>query len=418
MPEQFRETEVGLIPSNWRVVDLKKIAESKRDTVDPTEILDTPYVSLGHIDTGDPTLRRWGSSTEVKSSKKHFLPGDVLYGKLRPYLDKAALAEMEGVASTDIIVLKGKEGRTLPRFILYSLHTGRFLEYAISTTTGTNLPRTRWTAIRDYKIPLPPLPEQRRIAAALRTIQDAIAAQDDVIAAARELKRSLMARLFTYGPGPDPAPTQETEIGEIPEHWVISTVGDLASLVNSGLTPRGGKEVYQDYGIPFIRSQNVLMNYLSLDDVAFIPEAMHKDMSHSHIQPDDILLNITGASIGRVAKVPKSLEEANVNQHVCRIRFDDNAIDPQFAEFYLATPRAQNEIMGSQYGTTRQGLNYGQVKMLHIALPPQEEQKAVARILSYSQAKIAAEEQRKAALTELFRSTLEQLMTGQIRLPA
>jgi type I restriction enzyme S subunit len=227
-----------------------------------------------------------------------------------------------------------------------------------------------------------------------------------------------MARLFTYGPGPDPAPTQETEIGEIPEHWVISTVGDLASLVNSGLTPRGGKEVYQDYGIPFIRSQNVLMNYLSLDDVAFIPEAMHKDMSHSHIQPDDILLNITGASIGRVAKVPKSLEEANVNQHVCRIRFDDNAIDPQFAEFYLATPRAQNEIMGSQYGTTRQGLNYGQVKMLHIALPPQEEQKAVARILSYSQAKIAAEEQRKAALTELFRSTLEQLMTGQIRLPA
>jgi type I restriction enzyme S subunit len=94
----------------------------------------------------------------------------------------------------------------------------------------TRIYEKRTTGIRNFKyrdflanevIPLPPLPEQRRIAHVLSTIQRAIAAQEDLIAAARETKRSLMQRLFTYGPGPEPAPTKETEIGEIPEHWEV-----------------------------------------------------------------------------------------------------------------------------------------------------------------------------------------------------
>jgi len=102
----FKETEIGPIPVEWEVVRLDKLCRLGRESVDPQESPEMPYVGLQHIDSGEPQLRKWGSGSEVKSSKKHFFPGDVLYGKLRPYLDKAVLAEIEGICSTDILVLK------------------------------------------------------------------------------------------------------------------------------------------------------------------------------------------------------------------------------------------------------------------------------------------------------------------------
>jgi len=184
-PGSFKETEIGPIPVGWNVVQFGKACKLSRENVDPREWPEMPYVGLKHIESGEPKLRRWGDSSEVKSSKKHFRPGDVLYGKLRPYLDKAVLAEIEGICSTDILVLKADPDHTIAEFLVHSLHTQRFLSYAVSTTTGTNLPRTRWTSLKGFKLALPPLPEQRRIAHVLSTIQRAIAAQDDLIAAAR-----------------------------------------------------------------------------------------------------------------------------------------------------------------------------------------------------------------------------------------
>ena len=128
------------------------------------------------------------------------------------------------------------------------------------------------------RVPLPSLVEQRRIAQVLSTIQRAIENQEVVITAARELKRSLMHRLFTYGPYAEELPTKETQLGVIPSSWNLAHLGDVATHVNSGATPRGGRKVYQKSGIPFIRSQNVLMNRLSMGDVTYISEETHEKM--------------------------------------------------------------------------------------------------------------------------------------------
>lgn len=96
--------------------------------------------------------------------------------------------------------------------------------------------------------------------------------------------------------------------------------------IGSGVTPRGGETAYKSLGIPLIRSQNVLVNRLDLSDVAFIYEDQHQKMSGSKVQPGDVLLNITGASIGRSCVIPSGVDEANVNQHVCIIRLK-NSID-------------------------------------------------------------------------------------------
>jgi type I restriction enzyme S subunit len=177
--------------------------------------------------------------------------------------------------------------------------------------------------------------------------------------------------------------------------------------LRSGVTPKGGEKVYLKVGVPLIRSQNVLMNKLNLSDVALISPEMHESMIGSAVQPGDVLLNITGASIGRVTFVPDELKVANVNQHVCRIRLAPHA-NPAFVSYYLSAPRGQAQVMGSQFGTTRQGLNYGNVRAIRIPLPPIEEQRAIARALETAQTakearqrELALERERKAALTEL-----------------
>src|SRR5438034_1160884 len=127
-------------------------------------------------------------------------------------------------------------------------------------------------------------------------------------------------------------PTRRTEIGDLPVSWRVVKLGEIAQELRSGITPRGGEKVYLKSGIPLIRSQNVLMNRLSLRDVAFISDDTHKSMIGSKVQPGDVLLNITGASIGRVTFVPNELKVANVNQHVCRIRPAQD-VDPVFLSY-------------------------------------------------------------------------------------
>ena len=168
------------------------------------------------------------------------------------------------------------------------------------------------------------------------------------------------------------------------------------------------------------------MNRLSLHDVAFISHEQHESMIGSAVQAGDMLLNITGASIGRVACVPDMVNVANVNQHVCRIRFGQG-VEPAFICYFLSTPRGQAQIMGSQFGTTRQGLNYGNVRAIRVPLPDVREQRAIADILQtvhrakeVRQCELALENERKAALMDyLFTygsrdEALEESEVGQV----
>jgi len=192
--------------------------------------------------------------------------------------------------------------------------------------------------------------------------------------------------------------------------WDLVSIDDVAIQVGSGVTPRGGRESYLNSGVPLVRSQNVLMNRLDLSDVAFIGEDVHEQMSRSSLRPGDVLLNITGASIGRVAVVPSELKVANVNQHVCKIRLNDYC-DPSFVAFYLSTAMGQAQVLGNQYGATRQGLNYGQVRQLRIPHPPIPEQRAIAHVLRTVQRAKEATEKVIAATRQLKASLMRHLFT-------
>ena len=177
---------------------------------------------------------------------------------------------------------------------------------------------------------------------------------------------------------------------EFSGEWRKCTIGELTIKVGSGVTPRGGEAVYKTEGHPFVRSQNVGLGHLLLDDIAYIDEDTHQRQKNTELQLDDVLLNITGASIGRSAIVTKEIVRGNVNQHVCIIRTKDNLVSSFLCNFLLSN-YGHKQIDSFQAGGNRQGLNFEQIKSIKIAIPSTKEQIKVAKLLQLIEERITTQ---------------------------
>jgi len=201
----------------------------------------------------------------------------------------------------------------------------------------------------------------------------------------------------------------------VPNGWRVTKLDYCCDKVGSGVTPKGGSAVYGNEGIPLIRSQNVLWGKLCSEDIAYIDQEQHNKMSNSVVMPGDVLLNITGASIGRACVVPNDYPEANVNQHVCIIR--STKISPDYLCAFLLSHSGQKQIEMFQAGGNRQGLNFQQIRSMQIPLPPLPEQKKIARILSTWDKAIETVDKLIENSQQQKKALMQQLLTGKKRLP-
>ena len=178
----------------------------------------------------------------------------------------------------------------------------------------------------------------------------------------------------------------------------FSKLGELATKIGSGQTPRGGYRAYVPNGIPLIRSQNVLMGSFSSEGLVFISEKTDVKMANSRVEANDVLLNITGASIGRVCIAPERMCPANVNQHVCIIRCSSE-LNPQYLAGLLASSKFQNIIRELESGGTRQALTKAMIEAFEIPVPDIGRQQEIAR--RFRSQINEAETARSAARTQL-----------------
>ncbi len=223
---------------------------------------------------------------------------------------------------------------------------------------------------------LPPINEQRRIAAKLEQVVNKVFDSQKRLAKIPVLlKRFRQSVLAAACSGRLTADWRENNGNH---SWDEKTLGELEEFIGSGVTPKGGRSVYVETGVPFIRSQNVYPSGLILDDVAYVTKEMHKQMSRTHLRPRDVLLNITGASIGRSTVVPEGFVEGNVNQHVCIIRVKPS-LSPKFLSMFFNSPVGQNLIFDTQVGVTREGLNYSQIRAFAVPVPSMNEQQEIFR---------------------------------------
>ena len=172
--------------------------------------------------------------------------------------------------------------------------------------------------------------------------------------------------------------------------WEKCKLGELAVKVGSGSTPKGGNAVYTTSGHCFVRSQNVGMGHLILNDIAYIDESTHQKQKSTELRTNDVLLNITGASIGRTALATEEINGGNVNQHVCIIRTNGN-VEPSYICDYIQTSKIQKYIQSLQTGGSREGLNFEQIRSFPINIPTVEEQVKISKLLSLINERIATQ---------------------------
>jgi type I restriction enzyme S subunit len=163
---------------------------------------------------------------------------------------------------------------------------------------------------------------------------------------------------------------------EIPKSWEWCRIQDIAEKLGAGSTPKGGNSVYVSQGIMFLRSQNIYNEGLKLDNIAFITDEIHEKMKGTKVLPKDILLNITGGSIGRCTLIDENFGTANVSQHVAIVRMIELETR-QFIHKLIISPYFQDRIMDVQVGVSREGLSMTSLKTLLVPLPPIEEQKEI-----------------------------------------
>lgn len=182
---------------------------------------------------------------------------------------------------------------------------------------------------------------------------------------------------------------KETEIGLIPEDWNLIMLKDTCSKIGSGITPRGGADVYSKEGTALIRSQNVLNNSFSYDGLVYLSQDLAEEMENVTVAHRDVLLNITGDSVARCCTVPDNILPARVNQHVSIIRTNEKELEPFFLKYYLTSPKMQNYMLSlAQSGGTRNALTKGMIENFVIPKPAINEQKVIVDILSALDSKI------------------------------
>jgi type I restriction enzyme S subunit len=270
---------------------------------------------------------------------------------------------------------------------------------------------------------LPPLPEQQQIVTYLdhktTLIDQIISGSEKKIELLKEQRTATINHAVTKGLNPKVKMKDSGVqwIGEIPEGWDISPLRFLYKKIGSGVTPRGGGEVYVEDGVIFIRSQNVHFDGLRLDDVVKIEEETHHSMKGTWVLREDVLLNITGGSIGRCCIV-KSEQPMNVNQHVCIIR-PNNRINPYFLNQILQSSIGQTQIDLYITGGNREGLSTENIKNFKVTIPPIQEQQQIVTYLDQKTKEIddliASEKKRIELLKEYRQSLISEVVTGKIK---
>ncbi len=206
-------------------------------------------------------------------------------------------------------------------------------------------------------------------------------------------------------------------MGRIPEEWECLSIGYIAEKLRSGVTPKGGSDVYQKEGIMLIRSQNVYSYGFKLDDIAYISEEINSRMLGSQLQTFDVLLNITGASIGRSTYVPDNHPLSNINQHVCSIRLKDTSLEKSiYLSTFLNSVYGQNQIQQNNAGSNREGINYNQIRAILIPwFKEKREFESFKAIISKANEKIDNLNISLDKLKSLKTGLMQDLLSGKVR---
>jgi type I restriction enzyme S subunit len=272
-------------------------------------------------------------------------------------------------------------------------------------------PRTSWSSLREFHLSLPPLAEQRKIAAILGLVQRAMEQQERLIEKTAELRKTLLHQLFTQGLRGEPQ--KQTEIGQIPKSWGVHSCEELCQIITVGVVVKPASH-YVPKGVPAFRSLNVREDRLDIDDLVFFSQKTNDTiLAKSKLRTGDVLIVRTGYP-GTSCVVPPQFDGANCIDIIIARPHGDR-VRSGFLSRFFNSPSGKEQSVAAKHGLAQQHLNVGAVKKVRVPIPTLEEQDEIENALAAVQGKITSHQTKHASLSALFRTLLDQLMTAQIR---
>jgi len=421
-------------PAHWKQKRLKFVVQlnpSRSEVSDRNrteEVSCLPMEAVG--DDGSLSLEQTRPIAAVETGYTYFRDGDVTIAKITPCFENGKGAVMCGLlggigfGTTELIVARPRPSEVGAEYLHSVFTSASFRGFGEASMYGAGgQKRVSDDFVRNFRAPIPPLVEQSQIQKFLdretAKIDALVAEQERLIELLNEKRQAVISHAVTKGLDARVSmmPPEFSWPPTVPTHWKLKSLKYLSSRISSGKTPSGGGEAYVSEGTLFIRSQNVYDDGLRLEDVVYISEAMDESMASTRILPGDILLNITGASIGRSCIVPNDFPRANVNQHVCAIRLKNPSFRP-FASHFLKSSVMKGYVDFVQNGAAREGLNFKQIGDMAIPVPPMDEQLRIVEYIESNSRKfdqlIDESKALLAVLSERRSALISAAVTGQI----
>lgn len=353
-------------------------------------------------DTGRVLERVRVPQEDLGPSTYPFTAGTVLYSKLRPYLNKVVVADEPGFATTELVPLRCMPQKAMPDYIAYFLRSAEFLSFANTVVAGAKMPRMVMSEFWKYQVPLPPLDEQRRIAAILDKADALRTKRREALAQLDRLAQSIFLEMFG-----DPATN--------PKGWPWRTLGSLARKFSDG--PFGSNlksEHYVESGVRVVRLQNIGVGDFIDDDKAYISEEHFEKIAKHECVPGDILVGTLGDPNLRACFLPPYIPLA-INKADCvQIRVAEREAHAAFVCALLNHPSTEALAQSLMHGQTRVRISMGSLRELEIPVPPLTLQREFAERIR--RLELTKRDQRISAteLNTLFASLQQRAFAGQL----
>lgn len=409
------------LPSGWIADKLANLIEPRGEKVAPSDFPQYRFIGMDHVESA--TTRIIGSipASEMKSTAARFRAGDVLYGRLRPYLNKVAQPTFDGVASAEFMVFPDTE-LVRSAFLKYRLNAADFVNFASHLNEGDR-PRVSFDQIGEFDILLPGPLEQVRIVAKIEELFSELDDGIESLETAREqlrvyrqavlmrafegaltadwrsknsnklrraelLRRQLLAARRTVWEKKqtkrykEPASLDSTNLPPLPPEWSWLSLDELVSgeprSLQSG--PFGSNlkhSEFREQGVLVIGIDNVGDGVFSMGSKNRISAAKFGELQKYQARPGDLLITVM-ASLGRTCVVPRDLEPAIITKHVYRITMNDEFLLPEFYNLVLQSPTiSRRRMLQSAQGQTRPGLNGSILRDIPVPFCSREEQREI-----------------------------------------
>jgi len=418
-------TEIGTLPPDWRVRRFdslfavqqgKQVSKKNRVGENQRSFLRTKNVSWGRVDSSDLDEMHF---TEVEEQRLALLPGDLLVceggdiGRTAIWRGELARCYYQNHLHRARLRDEGADSLFALYWLWYAFEVGSVYFGRGNVTTIPNLSQSK---LCELPLPVPPLPEQRKIAGVLGTVQQAIEQQERLLALTTELKKTLLHQLFTYGLRG--APQKQTEFGPVPETWEVARLAELLEIKH-GYAFEG--KFFATHGRYILLTPGHFFENGGFRDQKDKTKSYTGEFPRSYLlAKGDLLVAMTEQTAGLLGSsiiIPESDRYLH-NQRLGLIQnLDESRLKKLFLCHFFNTDAVRKRIAMTASGSKVRHTSPGKIRDLSIALPELEEQEQIVTTLQAVDGKLDLLGRKHVALTDLFCSLLHQLMTAQIRVP-